>query len=336
MPKHFNIPVFLPEMACPFRCIYCDQKRITGMNHFPDEEHIIHLIDAHLDSFKTANRYVEIAFFGGNFTGLDADLQKFYLEIASRYVRQGKINSLRLSTRPDYITEEGLDLLSAYPVGTIELGAQSLDEEVLAQCGRGHTAADVAQAARLIRQYGFRLGLQMMIGLPGDSHQKSVETARSIIALGADESRIYPCLVIRGTQLENLYRQNRYHPLSLQQAVETAAELWMLFADAGVKVIRLGLHPSEELRGDGLVAGPFHPAFKMMALTEVWRIQFVKKTDWPESPYITIDVPTDELNHAIGFKKANRNWLQGRFKDVKIKADEMLKGYEFRVNTVSK
>lgn len=336
MPKHFNIPVFLPEMACPFRCIYCDQTRITGMKQLPEEKSIIGLIEAHLDSFKTDNRHVEIAFFGGNFTGLDAAVQKFYLEIASRYVKQGRVNSLRLSTRPDYISKHKLDLLAAYPVGTIELGAQSLDEEVLAQCGRGHTAHDVAEAAGLIKQYGFRLGLQMMMGLPGDSHQKSVETAGRIIALGAEESRIYPCLVIRGTHLESLYRQNRYHPLGLQQAVNTAAVLWMMFVHAGVKVIRLGLHPSEELRGEGLVAGPFHPAFKMMVMTAVWRNQFAQKMDWPKHPAIAIDVPAAELNHAIGFKKANRIWLQARFNEVKFRPDERLKGYDFKVNTVRK
>ncbi len=321
----------MPEMACPFRCIYCDQTRITGKEHLPDEESITRLIEDHLESFPQIESHIEIAFFGGNFTGLDRDVQSHYLDIAARYVAMGKVHSIRLSTRPDYITTEKLELLARYPVGTIELGAQSLDDEVLDQCGRGHTAEDVAQAALLVRQYGFRLGLQMMVGLPGDSFQKAMETARSIISLGADESRIYPCLVIKGTRLETLFRQNRYNPLSLEEAIKISTVLWLLFEQAGVKVIRLGLHPSESLLGDGLVAGPFHPAFKTMVMSEVWHRQLTHTNTWPQCKSITIEVPAAELNYAIGFRKVNKEWLQRKYEDVKFRPNATLSGRAFLI-----
>ncbi|MEJ2595288.1 MAG: radical SAM protein [bacterium] len=170
--KHYTIPVFIPELACPFRCVFCNQFKITGKEKVPGDEQIINTVEDYLSSFKSTDRRVELGFFGGSFTGLPLEQQEHYLTLVTPYILSGKISAIRLSTRPDYITEEVLDLLRKNNVGTIELGLQSLDEEVLKRSRRGHTVPQSWEAARRIREAGFDLGLQMMIGLPGDSLEK--------------------------------------------------------------------------------------------------------------------------------------------------------------------
>lgn len=306
----------MPELACPFQCVFCDQHRISGMEDVPEAHKVIHLIERNLSTFPDGPKTVEIAFFGGNFTGLPGNLQLIYLEIAQKFLIKGLVQGIRISTRPDYIDLEKLQLLRNYGVTTIELGAQSLDAEVLRMSGRGLGPEAVERASKLILQYGFRLGLQMMIGLPHDTFEKSYETAKRIIELGAHETRIYPCLVIKGTALEQMYLRGDYRVLTLEQAVDWSLRLWQLFAEAGVKVIRLGLHPSEGLNGDDLVAGPYHPSFKELVMTALWRDMFEKHSVWPKSDSVIIEVPADELGVAVGHKASNRNWLKKSYREV--------------------
>ncbi len=200
-----------------------------------------------ISSFPKGNKHVEIGFFGGNFTGIPLDDQEKYLQVAQPFLEKGIVQGIRLSTRPDYIDEQGLHLLKKYGVTTIELGAQSMDNDVLQQSARGHTAEDVENASRMIIAAGFRLGLQMMVGLPGDTLEKSVFTARKIIELGACETRIYPVLVIKGTKMAEWYEQGKYKPLSMEEAVFWVKTILPLFEDAGVEVTRVGLHSSEGL-----------------------------------------------------------------------------------------
>lgn len=332
MTKHYNIPIFMPELACPFQCIYCNQATISGQSGFPDSADIVALIERNLQSLPTGKKHVDIAFFGGNFTGLPLKHQADYLDLVLPYLYDGRVQGIRLSTRPDYINDEVLLLLKAKHVHTIELGAQSLDDEVLARCGRGHTLADVALASSKIRELGFRLALQMMIGLPGDTAEKSLQTAKTIINLGAHETRIYPCLVVRGTALEQQYHNNEYTPLSLEEAVSLSASLLTRFESAGVKVIRLGLHPSEGLNGDALVAGPFHPAFKELVMTEIWRQLFISFPAWPTGPAsIIIEVPGHEFNFAVGYAAANKNMLRKRFPKLQFVCNSRLTGRDFIV-----
>jgi histone acetyltransferase (RNA polymerase elongator complex component) len=322
-------------MACPFRCIYCDQQQITGVDHLPARKEVVHTIETHLQSFPRNNRHVEIAFFGGNFTGLRQETQQYYLSIAKKYLDEGKVHGIRLSTRPDFISTSKLELLKSYGVSTIELGAQSLDDEVLEACGRGHQASDVEQASSLIKEFGFRLGLQMMIGLPGDDHSKAIETARKIIGLGSDETRIYPCLIVRDTKLHRMFENGQYSPLTLESAVQISADLLLLFEANQVKVIRIGLHASDDLNTKSFIAGPMHPAFKTMVLSEIWSRKLTSYIDWPDTRHIVIDVPKQELNFAVGFNGANKLALKNRYAKVMFRANKLLTTREFKVHPMT-
>jgi len=330
--KHFTIPVFIPELACPFQCIYCDQHKISGKETVPDEEAVLQTIHEHLETFPKKKRMVELGFFGGNFTGLDLKEQEAYLKLAQPFIEDKKIAGIRLSTRPDYINKEVLELLKKYNVSTIELGAQSLDDEVLKFSARGHTAADVIVASENIKKSGFQLGLQMMLGLPGDTLQKARLTAQGIADLGARETRIYPTLVIKGTHLEKMYNEGTFKPLSLSEAVSWSKEVLLIFEAAGVRVLRTGLHPSDGLLGgQDLVAGPFHQSFKELVLTGIWHDR-LKKLVNSNASKVHIFVPPKALNWAIGYEARNKKFLLEHFEYVVFQIDPALSGREFHVD----
>lgn len=264
--KHYNIPIFVPHKGCPHDCVFCNQKKITGQEDAVDIKACNQIIIDHLESFTADDYTCEVAFFGGSFTGIAIEEQNQYLEMTKKWMDQGKIQGIRLSTRPDYINEEILDNLKAYGVTTIELGIQSLDPQVLIKSNRGHGVTHVYDSIALIKSYGFRLGLQMMIGLPGDTYEKSLRTAEKFIEFKPDCVRVYPTLVIKETQLETDYHNHTYTPLSLDEAAEWASDILMLFNEHNINVIRVGLQPTELLlSGDALVEGPFHSAFRQIA-----------------------------------------------------------------------
>lgn len=323
MPKHYTIPVFIPELACPFQCVFCNQQKISGRLKVPAGDEIIELIEAHLKSFTKKERIVEIGFFGGSFTGLPLAEQEHFLQLAQPYILRKKIQGIRLSTRPDYITEEILDLLARNHVSTIELGSQSLDDVVLKATFRGHTAEQTEKAAKMILSKKFKLGLQMMVGLPGDTLEKTIFTAKKIIELGAHSTRVYPTVVIRGTALHQWYEQGKYEPLSLEDAVSWTKEVLLLFEEANIEVLRVGLHPSEGLLdGSELVAGPFHPSFKELVLTEIWADLLKPLLFENNTSTIEITVPVRELNYAIGYQGKNKKMLLERFQTVHFVPDE--------------
>ncbi len=329
--KHFNIPVFIPELACPFQCIYCNQRKISGQLTIPDANEVKTIIEQHLGTIQAPGANIELAFFGGNFTGLDPQEQINYLELVQPYIEHGKISGIRLSTRPDYITEEIIQNLKKYHVKTIELGAQSLDDGVLKLSRRGHSAKDTEKASQLILEAGLELGLQMMIGLPGDTLEKSKYTANRIIALGAKNTRIYPALVIKGTSFESMYASGIYHPLQLDEAVNWSKELLKIFESGGVDVIKLGLHPSEGLlSGHDLIAGPFHQSFRELVLTEIWG-EFLEPLQGKKGQKIELKVPFDQYNYAIGYEAKNKRWLQTNFNEVVFKASEDLKNRNYEI-----
>ncbi len=335
--KHFTIPIFVPELGCPFRCVFCDQEKITSRGHVPDVAEVETIIAQYLSSLPKGDKHVEVGFFGGNFTGLAKDEQEKYLEIAGRCFDNGTVQGIRLSTRPDYVTEEKLNLLKKYGVTTIELGAQSLDDEVLAQSARGHTVEDVERASRMIVGQGFRLGLQMMIGLPGDTLDRAVFTARRIAELGASETRIYPVLVIRGTKLEEWYHSGKYAPLSLDEAVRWLAELIPVFESAGVEVTRVGLHSSVGLNsGKELVAGPFHPSIRELAMTEVWWNRLSKLSEVRGTESLRLIVHPSQYNFAIGYAGKNRKKLQKHFSEVVFEKRLELKNNELEIEMKSR
>lgn len=332
--RHFTIPVFIPEEACPNRCVFCNQHRIAGAECAPSVAEVVAKVDEHLLTIPDGND-VEIGFFGGNFTGIPIEEQKNYLTSVQPYFESGRINGIRISTRPDYISKDILHMLKQYHVTTIELGAQSLDEEVLKLAGRGHTASQVHEASKLIIEQGFNLGLQMMIGLPGDTAEKSIYTAKEIIRLGAECTRIYPTLVIKDTELEQLYLEEKYQPLSQEEAISRVADIVPLFIEANVKILRIGLHPSEGLLDNtSLIAGPFHVAFGELVFSEIWR-RLLTNMEFENGKrnILTLTVAAGMRNAAIGHKAMNKAMLLESFRKVVFEESTELKSFEYHAHT---
>lgn len=273
MKKNAIIPIFIPHMGCPFDCIFCNQGQITARGKPASRESIIATIDTHLSTIEIAGlENIEIAFYGGSFTGLSIPLQQEYLSIAKSYKDKGRINGIRLSTRPDYIDDEILTNLKAYGVDLIELGVQSFDDAVLVASQRGHSKEVVYESSALIKSYGFKLGIQLMIGLPADSHEKSVNSAIETARIKPDVARIYPTIVIKGTGLETLLSEGKYAPLPLDEAVRTAKDMYLILQAAGVSVIRMGLKSSDNIAdGKSILGSTFHPAFRQLVESLVAR-----------------------------------------------------------------
>jgi len=266
--KTMNIPIFIPHYGCPNDCVFCNQRKISGKQQLDDLEDVEKFILESIESKGNRND-VEIAFFGGSFTGLDKQVQKTYLDIGKKFVDYYQLKGIRMSTRPDYINREIIDFLKSYPVSAIELGVQSLDEEVLEATKRNHSVEDVYQAIRLIKETTIDLGVQMMIGLPKDTIEKATETALKLIGFRPSTIRIYPTLVVKGTQLEEDFHNGTYVPLSLEDAVDQVASILPMFIKAGISVIRVGLQANDGLNSDDLVAGPYHPAFKEVVMDKL-------------------------------------------------------------------
>ncbi len=330
--KYSNIPIFIPELACPHQCVFCDQEKIIGANLIPKPNEISKIVETNLSTMNE-KRIIDIAFFGGSFTGIPFELQEEYLKEAFSFIKTNRVSGIRLSTRPDYIDMKRLELLKKYGVTTIELGAQSTNDNVLNKSGRGHTFKDIQNASKLILNYGFNLGLQMMIGLPEDTFETAMQTANDIVALGANNTRIYPTLVIKGTALEKLYNSGTYKPLSLEDAVKWSKEIMSVFDKNNVTILRVGLHPSEELvDGKSLIAGPFHPSFREMVMTEIWNDIISKNLTQISTKDITIQVNGKQLNYAVGYKGKNKKELQTKGIKVKFVGDSSFTKYEINVS----
>lgn len=306
------IPIFIPHEGCPHRCIFCNQHRISGHVGQPiTAGEVQTTIRTWLARCKPENRaQVQVAFYGGSFSGLPAKRQTELLGAVRPFWEQGQVHTLRLSTRPDYIDPERLDLLVRHRVGIIELGAQSCDDRVLSRAGRGHDRAAITAAAHLIKAAGIRLGIQLMLGLPGDSWQTLLRTGREVIQLRPDFVRLYPVLVLRGSGLEQAYHQGGYRPLSLKKAVVLAASMKKRFDDQGIQVVRMGLQPTVELER-ALIAGPYHPAFgelvnsRLMLLRARRALAVVPVTD-----RVTLMIADRDLSSFRGQRGANMRRLQ--------------------------
>lgn len=261
--RPFIVPVFIPHAGCPHRCVFCNQTAITrGAPGLPSSEQLQGHIQRFLAHGGPGRGPAQISFYGGNFLGLAPSRIQFLLSEAAEYIHTGQAESLRFSTRPDTISPGSLDLLTPFPVTDVELGAQSMADGVLSRSRRGHTAGDTQEAVRFLKKRGFRIGLQMMVGLPEDTQNTAMETGRRIAALRPDFVRIYPTLVLRGSPLARWYRSGRYLPWSLDEAVSVVANLYDLFSRQGIPVIRMGLQADADLQpGAALLAGPYHPAF---------------------------------------------------------------------------
>lgn len=275
--KHAIIPVFIPHMGCPNDCIFCNQRKITARTEAVTPDHVRNIIDTWLTTLENVPE-VEVAFYGGSFTGIPLEQQRAYLAVAKEYKDAGRIEGIHLSTRPDYITPEILDNLRDYTVDTVELGVQSFDDEVLRRSRRGHTAAQVYEAVELIQSYGFRLGIQLMVGLPGDTLAKSIFSAEETVRLKPQLARLYPTIVLDETDLLEEYKRGNYIPLSRDEAVERTKAMYRILDDAGITILRVGLK-SSDLIGDGgaINGGTYHPAFRQLVESSIARDRIEEK-----------------------------------------------------------
>lgn len=325
MMKHVNVSLFVPHLGCPNSCIFCNQKTISGKCEPLKNEDIVRACDiAKNGDYDIADS--EIAFFGGSFTAIEREKMISFLETARPYVGTS-FSGIRISTRPDCIDEDVLGILKKYGVTAIELGAQSMSHEVLSANERGHSPEDTERACRLIREYGFSLGLQMMTGLYGSDDEKDIYTARRFIELKPDTVRIYPTTVLRETKLEALYNEGKYTPPTLEDSIKLCSRLLLMFRENNVRVIRLGLHSGGNVE-DGFVAGAYHPAFRELVEGEIYKdLTDEKLSPLPDGDY-TLAVHPRELSKALGQKRCNVEFFRKKGKNIKFTGDETLSQYD--------
>lgn len=335
--KLFIIPVFIPYKGCPHRCIFCNQTTITGQN---SEELTPDFLRKNIEAFlrfKPDKRKTQISFYGGTFLGMPAELITMSLKGATEYIDRGVVDSIRFSTRPDTITPKNLTLLKPYPVETVELGVQSMDDNVLFRSDRGHTAADTLMAHSRLRESGFETGIQLMPGLPGDTEKTIFNTLEKVLMLRPDFVRIYPTIVFKGSGLEKLVREDNFSPLGLEKSIEITKNMYLRFLKAGIPVIRMGLQSSVDFeREREIIDGPYHPAFGHLVLSAVFldmAFKGLEKTERDEKK-ITIYVNNKDISKMRGLKNSNIDVLSDFFKPeiIKVKTDNSLKINSIRIN----
>ena len=334
--RHINIPVFIPHLGCPNMCVFCNQRTISGTVEF-DRGSVRALIDESLTTIPD-DAEVEIAFFGGSFTGIDRELMIYLLDTAYEYVKAGCVCGIRMSTRPDYINDEILEILRRYPVKTVELGIQSMDDGVLTASRRGHTSTQSEYACRAIKQSGFELIGQMMIGLPGATGESERATARAICELGADGARVYPTVVFRDTELCCMAQTGKYAVLDEHETVRRTKDVLAVFAERNVPVIRVGLCASENLADDSMVwGGANHSAVGELAMGELYMDVIARELERAgvRGGRIIIAVPRGETSKAVGQKKKNTVRLKEKFLlcDVKFIDDDNLPLYNVYIKS---
>ena len=341
--RHINIPIFIPHLGCPNNCVFCDQRKISGCISF-DESGVSKDIETALSTVLPEDD-VEIAFFGGSFTGIDRDLMIRLLEISDRFIREGRASRVRCSTRPDYIDEEILAILREHHVKTVELGVQSLSDNVLSASKRGHTAEASLTACKLVKNAGFELIGQMMIGLPNSTLEDEIETARAICSIGADGARVYPTVVFSDTELADMTASGKYIPLSVDDAIERTASVLDVFDRAAVPVIRVGLCSGENLSSpESVVGGANHPALGELAMGELMYRRICEAADSAlvaqdvSGKTMTVFVPKGATSRAVGQKKRNISRLTKKYckkhsiNRIKILENSSIIGYNIIID----
>ena len=334
MARHVNIPVFIPHLGCPNQCVFCNQRTISGVREFCPSD-FVRIVEDALSTIEE-DAEVEIAFFGGSFTGIDRSLMISLLKEAKKFLDCGRVHSLRCSTRPDYIDEDIIAILKEYGLNTVELGLQSSSEQVLSASKRGHGFSDELRACRLIKEAGLELVGQMMIGLPESSLGDEIKTARFIISSGASAVRIYPTVVFFDTELSDMLRAGVYSPLSLEDAVYRSKEVLKEFIGKDIKILRIGLCASENLRSEKTYfAGPNHPALGELIEGEVYydliRELLVKSKGAKE--FVTLYCPKGSVSKVLGHGRKNKIRLVNEFgiKRLNVKEDGSLNNYQVRI-----
>jgi len=335
--KPFIIPVFIPHSGCPHRCAFCNQETITGEKRLiPPLENLRADIDRYL-RYKGARRtFSQVAFYGGNFLGLAPDRIRFLLEAVQPFVQTGKIDSIRFSTRPDTITEDRLSLLKEYPVQTIELGVQSMDDRVLDRVHRGHRAADTVRAVFRLKAKQYEVGLQVMVGLPGEDEASCVSTGKRAAALLPDFVRIYPTVILKNSLLAKWYHEETYIPLTLDQAVLRSKHLYRIFEEENIPVVRMGLQPTNEMAlGTSILAGPHHPAFGELVYSALFfdkALEAIRVMGrLPEK--MELKVHPKNVSKMRGLRNSNLKKLSQKFgiESIRVLSDPSLQRLEVQV-----
>ena len=328
------IPYFIHHRGCPHRCLFCNQVSIAGRNRH-DSHDCANDLQRTIETWLARSPGyddVQVAFFGGSFTCIDEALQKTLLEAAAPYIKDGRIRSIRMSTRPDCLSEEICHFLVSHGVKTVEIGAQSMHDQVLERALRGHTVTDIEQSVRLLKSQQFETGVQLMVGLPGETTRSFLNGVRDVVKLAPDLVRIYPVLVLKQTELADVYRNTAWQPLSLDRAVSLAATARELFLEHGIKVIRMGLQPSKELE-EQLIAGPYHPAFGELVISRSWyrKIRRILVTAGRDKT-VQLTISEKDYSAVIGDKRQNKK----RFEHLadgaalRIKLDRTMKRGHYR------
>lgn len=335
--KPFIVPVFLPNIGCPHKCVFCDQCAITGVKQkIPSPEYMGLHINRFLNYKRRNRRLVQISFFGGNFLGLKIDFIKSLLHEATKFVIAGRVDSIRFSTRPDTIDYERLDILKEFPVTTVEIGAQSMDDMVLSLSERGHTSSDTEKAVSILKKKNYEIGIQMMIGLPGDNGAVSLYSAKKIAALSPDFVRIYPTLVLKNTILSRWYKEGKYTPLSLEQCITLVKDIYLIFKEKKIQVIRMGIQASERFeRQETILAGPYHPAFGHLVHSEIFldkASSIIESEEIDCRDSVGIKVYPRSVSKMRGIKNFNIKTLEKRFN---IKSLEIIPDYSLAEDEVT-
>ena len=325
--KHSNISIFIPHVGCPHQCSFCDQRTISGAQHLPDGDEVRAVCEKALAEVRSPED-TEIAFFGGSFTAIPRDYMTELLDAAKDFVGAGKFRGIRCSTRPDCIDFDVLGILARSGVTAIELGAQSMSGRVLEMNERGHSAEDVENAAAMIKQWGFELGLQMMIGLYGSTREDELLTMQKIAEICPDTVRIYPTVILRGTRLAELLESGEYVPMSFDEVVDIAASGLVMFEGSGIRVIKCGLHASEFVERD-MVGGFYHPAFRELCEGMIYRynMSFQIEQSAGGDRFVFAVAPSC-ISKAVGQKKSNIEFFARRGIHIQVIGDGSVPKYQ--------
>lgn len=321
--NYYIIPIFVPHEGCPHNCVFCNQDRITGAGDDVTAQTVRNTINEYLETIQNKSATIEVSFFGGTFTGIREEKQRELLEVAKEFKDKRLIDKIRLSTRPDYINDYILNYLKEYGVNIIELGVQSLDEDVLKKAGRGHSVQDVINASKLIKEYEFVLGHQIMPGLPGDTFEKDIYTTKTSIKMKPEICRIYPALVIKDTPMEKMCKCNEYVPYSLEEAVNISKVMYDMYRKNNVNVIRIGLQPTESINeGRDIIAGPFHPSFR--ELVEGSLLVDIILENMKHEKNALIHINSKDLSKLYANKKIYFNKLKENDKLIMVEQDDKI------------
>lgn len=327
MKKHAIIPVFISHRGCPNDCVFCNQKKITARQGDVTRQDVINTIETYMSTLKDMDlECIEISFYGGSFTGIPMKEQNEYLSIAYEYKKKGIIDKIHMSTRPDYIDREILDNLKRFEVDVIELGVQSFDDNVLLASNRGHTSDVVYKACDLIKEYGFTLGIQLMVGLPGDSKETCLYSARETVKIKPELARIYPTIIIDDTELLEMYKRGEYSALSLEDAVDISKEMYLILDEAGINIMRVGLKSTDIINENGAVTGDtYHPAFRQLVEGQIAR-ERIEEQITEEDKEITVICNPSDISNAAGHKACNKAYFKEKYPGLQIsfKADDSI------------